>query len=113
MKRIVFICAAFLVMFLIIGASIHAINDINRINKKTREESEAKEFAATIAAATENTTTIWDYIRDNSEAEMTTPTDAGQMTTDPAEGAGDSAAETVPADPTPNENSEADVVVVN
>ncbi len=113
MKRIVCICAAFLVMFLIIGASIHAINDINRINKKTREESEAKEFAATIAAATENTTTIWDYIRDNSEAEMTAPTNAGEMTTDPAEGAEDSAAETVPADPTPAEDSEDPVVNVN
>ncbi len=89
MKRIVWVSAAFLVMFLIIGASLHAINQINRTNKEYREEEEAKTIAATIAAVTENETTIWQYIRNNTEAEP-----ESEAATQDATG------ETVSADPT-------------
>ncbi len=89
MKRIVWISAAFLVMFLIIGVSLHTINQINRTNKQYREEEEAKSIAATIAAVTENETTIWEYIRDNTVAEAES---------EPA--TQNSVEETVSADPT-------------
>ncbi len=75
MKRIVAIAGAFLVMFLIIGASIHAINHIDKVNERTREEEAAKEIAASIAATTEGTN-IWEYLRSSTQApveEQTAP----------------------------------------
>ncbi len=98
MKRIVWICGAFLVIFLIIGISINTLNNIDRVNNRNREEQEAKDIAASIAAATENETSIWEYIRENEE---TTPL----ATTDPSEAIPASGDPAAPTDAAPTEEA--------
>ncbi len=61
MKRIVAIAAAILVAMLIIGYTIHSINQIDKINRKNKEKEEAKDFAVIIAQTTAGTE-VWDQI---------------------------------------------------
>ncbi len=74
MKRIFWISAAFFAMFMVIGISMYSINQIVKSNDRAREEQEAKNVAASIAAATESTTDIWEYLRSS------TPNPADEQT---------------------------------
>ncbi len=68
MVRIIAIAAALLIMFIIIGLSIHSINTINETNQKRKEKENAKEFAASVAQTTA-TTSIWDALRSTTTVE--------------------------------------------
>ncbi len=77
MKRIVAITAAILAAVIIIGISVHSINQIDKMNQKKYEEEAAKAFASE-AAQTTAATDIWEFIHSaeerNTEATQTETT---------------------------------------
>lgn len=68
MIRIIAVAAAFLVMCIIIGISVYSIDRIDKSNQKVKDIEEGKQFAATIIQ-TEQTTNIWDYLRNTTTVE--------------------------------------------
>ncbi len=80
MIRIVAIAAALLIMFIIIGVSIHSINNVNKINQKHRDEEKGKEIAASFAQTTA-TTSIWDTLRSTTTVTVSTD-EAGNIITE-------------------------------
>lgn len=68
MIRIIAVAAAFLVMCIIIGISVYSIDRIDKSNQKVKDIEEGKQFAATIVQ-TEQTTNIWDYLRNTTTVE--------------------------------------------
>lgn len=77
MVRIIAIAAAFLVMCIIIGISVHSINRIDQSNQEIKDVEAGKQFAASIMN-TEATTNIWDYLR-NTTAPVTQTTESESL----------------------------------
>lgn len=63
MKRIVAFAAAFLLVIIIMGLSINYMGKISETNRKRREIDQAKNVAASMAAETTETMSIYDYLR--------------------------------------------------
>lgn len=109
--RIVMIAAAFLVMFFIIGISLHSIQNISNANQKHKDKKEGEAIASIIAQTTA-TTSIWDYLR---EKESTTAVVVPSEAVDASAPTDDSGAldlnhdETEPTEENPD-NTEQEVV---
>ncbi len=108
MFRLVIITAAFLVMFLIIGVSLHSVKSANTANQINKDKKEGEHIASIIAQTTA-TTSIWDYLRDKETTTQTVTTDS--LTTDvsgeelPAEE--NTSAEEVPTEEAPAPENDA------
>lgn len=66
MIRILAVAAAFLVMCIIIGISLHSIKKIDNSNQKVKDIEEGKQFAASITQPPQ-TTSIWEYLKNTTE----------------------------------------------
>ncbi len=75
MFRLVIITAAFLVMIIIIGVSLHSMKNISTANRKNQDKKEGEHIASIIAQTTA-TTSIWDYLRDKETTTQTVTTDS-------------------------------------
>ena len=73
MVRILAVAAAFLVMCIIIGISLHSIEKIDKANQKGQDIEEGKKYAASIMQ-TNATTNIWEYLRNTTELQTETET---------------------------------------
>lgn len=73
MVRILAVAAAFLVMCIIIGISLHSIEKIDKANQKVQDIEEGQKYAASIMQ-TNATTNIWEYLRNTTELQTETET---------------------------------------
>lgn len=62
MVRIIAVAAAFLAMCIIIGISVHSIDKIDKSNQIVKDIEAGKQFASSIVQ-TEQTTNLWEYLR--------------------------------------------------